>query len=150
MRTRAWKITAVAAAALLGLALSGCANSGAAAGEFPGNEPIEMVVHTSPGGGWDTVSRALADNLPDYLDGAKIEVINRTGGAGLEQFGYITATADGHRIGPLPFPGIVSAATANPEMIDLEKAQSLGSVSEDPYVGQRETNGTHIDWHHFG
>lgn len=136
MRTRASKVMAVAAAAVMGSLLAGCAESASsdAAGDFPGNDAIEMVAHTSPGGGWDTVSRALADYLPKYIDGAKMEVLNRTGGAGLEQYGYVTSTNDGHRIGPLPFPGIVSAKMANPDMIDVTKAQPLGSVAEDPYV----------------
>lgn len=136
MRKRTSRLLAASAAVLSVLAVAACGSTAGAgsAANYPGNDPIEMVVQVSPGGGWDTVSRALAQDLPKYLKGAKVEVLNRTGGSGLEQFGYVAQDADGHRLGPLPLPGIVSASISNPDIVDMSKVTTLGSVGEDPYV----------------
>lgn len=103
--------------------------------DFPSRN-MEMVVHVSPGGGWDTVSRAVADMLPAHLsDGsATMGVTNRTGGSGIQQYGHVVADDTGHRMGPLPLPGIAAAAAISPDAVDLAGARPLGSVGEEPYV----------------
>jgi tripartite-type tricarboxylate transporter receptor subunit TctC len=134
---RTWRL---ALAVLMTVPLAACASdSGEEAdtatgtGKFP-SKKMEMIVPVSPGGGWDTVSRAVADALPAHLPGAEpLTVLNNNNGLGVEQYRLVTADKSGHVLGPLTIPGIAASA-ASGQAVDLRKARPLGSVGEDPYV----------------
>jgi putative tricarboxylic transport membrane protein len=82
----AWKrrSTGVAVAlACLGL------NSGHALAFLPSG-PIEVVVHSAPGGGSDVFARALADIITqEKLLSQPLQIVNKTEGAGLEAMAYL-------------------------------------------------------------
>ena len=66
---------------LLILAIPGCKTDDSSSTNYP-SRPISYLVPWNPGGGTDTVSRALAAVLQDKL-GQSVNVINRTGGGGV-------------------------------------------------------------------
>lgn len=72
--------------------------TGAALAEYP-ERPITMIVPWSAGGGTDAVARALAAEMEKDL-GAPINVVNRTGGAGvIGHTEIVNARPDGYTIG---------------------------------------------------
>lgn len=86
------------------LALSGCANRGAAVAEsddYP-TKTINLVVPYQAGGASDLSARTLAAQMEEAL-GQPIVVENRTGGAGSVGLSYLSGRpADGYSIGYLP------------------------------------------------
>ena len=75
---------------------SSCTSPGRDA--FP-NRGLTLLVPWSPGGGTDTVSRALASALTDEL-GQSVTVINRSGGGGvIGHHAIASAAPDGYTIG---------------------------------------------------
>lgn len=84
----------VATLSLLTLALSiGTANA-----DYP-EKPIQLIVPWSAGGGTDAVARQLANGLEQEL-GQTVNVVNRTGGAGVVGHTAMTmADPDGYTLG---------------------------------------------------
>ena len=83
---------------LILLAFSGCQSGDQTPATYPAR-PISYFVPWNPGGGTDTVSRALAVALQQEL-GVSVNVINRTGGGGV--VGHLAlsqAKPDGYTIG---------------------------------------------------
>lgn len=85
---------------LIGLLLlaTGCKSADESPASYP-QRPISFFVPWNPGGGTDTVSRALAVALQKHLD-TPVNVINRTGGGGV--VGHLAlsqAKPDGYTIG---------------------------------------------------
>jgi len=78
---------------LLALLLSGfvVANAGTASAQgFQPSRPIELVVHTGPGGGADVLARALVVIIDkEKLAPVRIQVNNKTGGGGLTAMHYL-------------------------------------------------------------
>src|SRR5215213_9547693 len=63
-------------------AVCGFASATAAAQTFPA-KPIEMVIHTNPGGGQDVFGRLVADiTAREKLLPQPFTIVNRTGGSG--------------------------------------------------------------------
>lgn len=86
------------AAAFGAAAVSACARH---EGAFPSRE-IRLVVHASPGGISDSVSRYIARDLQEAF-GVPVICENRVGGAGLVAFSYVAAAKpDGYTIGYAP------------------------------------------------
>ena len=57
---------------------------------FKPSKPIEIVVHTGPGGGADVLARALAAIVDkEKLLPVRMQVTNRTGGSGAAAMGYL-------------------------------------------------------------
>lgn len=80
-------------AGLLSLALAGGAQA-----DYP-EKPIQLLVPWSAGGGTDAVARQLANGLEDEL-GQPVNVVNRTGGAGVVGHTAMTvAEPDGYTLG---------------------------------------------------
>jgi tripartite-type tricarboxylate transporter receptor subunit TctC len=75
----------------------GTAAAGAFAQDFP-QRPIRIVLGVAPGGGQDTVARAMAPRLSKALD-ANIVIDNRPGGSGAIGAELVRrAAADGHTL----------------------------------------------------
>ncbi len=91
----------IVSAALLfsaGLLISGCQPKDSSPASYP-TRPISYLVPWNPGGGTDTVSRALAAVLQKELD-TSVNVVNRTGGGGVVgHLAIAQARPDGYSIG---------------------------------------------------
>jgi tripartite-type tricarboxylate transporter receptor subunit TctC len=105
-------------AAVLGLAaMAACLASPARAQAFP-ERTLTLVIGFPPGGGGDTISRALADEMTRIL-GQKVVVENRPGAGGnLATTSVLNAAADGYT---LLFAGI-----------NLATAPALSAIRYDP------------------
>ncbi len=89
MKTKTLMLLGAAAAAMF---------AGPAFAEYP-ERPITMIVSWSAGGGTDAVARAIANQMEQAL-GVPINVVNRTGGAGvIGHTEMVNARPDGYTIG---------------------------------------------------
>jgi putative tricarboxylic transport membrane protein len=68
---------------------------------FQPKRPIEIVVHTGPGGGSDLFARAVAGMLrQENLLGQQLQIVNKPGGSGAVAMAYLaTKKGDPHTIG---------------------------------------------------
>ncbi|MEZ4699300.1 MAG: tripartite tricarboxylate transporter substrate binding protein [Rhodothermales bacterium] len=83
---------------LLIVFLSGCQPGGQRQDTYP-SRPISYLVPWNPGGGTDTVSRALAAVMQGGI-GASMNVVNRTGGGGVVgHLAIAQARPDGYTVG---------------------------------------------------
>lgn len=89
-----WKSAVVVMAA--GAALA----AGAQAAEWKPTKPIEVVVHTGPGGGADVLGREIATLMDkEKLAPVRLQVMNKTGGGGLTAMSYVVEKkGDDHTI----------------------------------------------------
>ena len=138
-RVRRW---ATAGAGLtLALSVTACGGnvgggSAAEAEQFPGDEPITILVGFDPGGSTDLIGRAVADGLSDEL-GVPVTVENRPGANGaLAAQELDSAEADGHTLmilnGSLAY--ITPLAVAEEEAINIEDYEFITGISLDDYV----------------
>lgn len=115
------------------VAAAALAASGSHAQGFP-SRPIELVVHTSPGGGTDVIARVVADILTrEKLVGQPVNVVNRPGGAGAIAYTYFK----GKRGDPHTIMTVASLTlliqTTRPEMgMGLEHFTPLAFLAQDP------------------
>ena len=72
-----------------------------AAGAFEPTKPVEIIVHSAPGGGSDLFARAIVEMLQkDNLYHQPMHVINKSGGSGAVAMSYIAGKkAETHTIG---------------------------------------------------
>ena len=73
---------------------------GPAAAEFKPTKPIEVVVHTGPGGGADVLGREIATLIDkEKLAPVRLQIVNKTGGGGLTAMAYVVEKkGDDHTI----------------------------------------------------
>lgn len=138
------------------LALAGCGDGGSTEGgaapddgtdtgtgeepaaEWEPTEDIEWIVPYSPGGGFDTYSRGLAQVMQEegFLpDGVNVVIRNVTPlPQGITEM--YTADPDGYTVGILPMPAAIAQEIENPEIArwETENFTVLGSVDENAYV----------------
>jgi putative tricarboxylic transport membrane protein len=83
------------------LAAAGIGAVPAAAQSFKPTRPIEIVVHTGPGGGADVMARALAAMFEqEKLLPVRVQVVNKTGGGGAVALAYLAEKkGEPHTIG---------------------------------------------------
>ncbi len=130
------------AAAGLGLLLA--AAPPAEAASYP-EKPIQLVVHTKPGGAVDIMARQLAQIASRYCD-EPLVVVNKPGGSGLLALAHVaSARPDGHTL--LAFPAaflapiqvrdlgfgleqfeLLALLTVSPEAILTSKTASLDTL----------------------
>jgi tripartite-type tricarboxylate transporter receptor subunit TctC len=116
------------------LGSGGSASSGTA--EFPGGDPVTILVGADPGGSTDLIARALAEPASDDL-GVPVVVENRPGANGaIAARELATAAPDGHRLmifnGSLAY--ITPLAVAPEEAVDMADYEIITGVSQDDYV----------------
>jgi tripartite-type tricarboxylate transporter receptor subunit TctC len=116
-------------------ALTGAAN----AADFYSDKMVTIVVGSDAGGSYDSYARLLAENMPRYIPGRpKFIVQNMPGAAGLKVANYVynvapkDGTVIGATFGATPTGTLLSQEGA---LYDPTKANWLGSVTTDPYVG---------------
>lgn len=137
-RTRA-VVTALAVA--LPLALTACGDKGSggsdSAGEWEPEKDIEWIVPYTPGGGFDTYSRGLAETMQTVAMPEGVNVVVRNNPP-LPQgiTSEFTAKPDGYTIGILPMPAAIAQQIQDPDLAkwETEKFTILGSVDENAYV----------------
>ena len=119
--------------ASMACALSVGASAGAL-GAYP-ERPITMIVAFVPGGGSDTLARAMVPYLERQLGGgAKIIVLNRPGAGGeIGNAALAAAAPDGYTV------GIINSAAFLPMAIETgaptlwPRLDLIGNVVDDPY-----------------
>jgi tripartite-type tricarboxylate transporter receptor subunit TctC len=109
------------------------------AAQFFAGKQIELVIGTTPGGGYDTYGRLVARHMGDYIPGKPTIIAKNMPGAGSNKAtGYIYAVApkDGTAIGAV-FPG----AIVEPLLGDKTKVQHdstkliyLGSANNEVFI----------------
>ncbi len=104
---------------------------------FKGKQ-IQIVVGSSPGGGYDTYARMLARHLGDHIPGNPSVVVQNMSGAGSNRAaGYIFSVApkDGTAIGAI-FPGAILQPLLGGPPVQHEPAKFvyLGNANSDVYV----------------
>ncbi len=67
-----------------------CALAAGQAGAYQPTRPVEVVVHTGPGGGSDLLARAVAAMIEkEHLLPVRMQVVNKTGGGGAVAAAYL-------------------------------------------------------------
>lgn len=100
---------------------------------FP-SKPIELVVHTAPGGGTDLIARLVADIMvKEKLVNQPVNVINRVGGGGAIAYTYIKSK----RGEPHTVMSVATLAMLNqvvrPELgLGLDNYTPLAFLAQDP------------------
>jgi tripartite-type tricarboxylate transporter receptor subunit TctC len=140
---RRTKTVAAALAVALPLALAACGGDGgggdsdASGGGWEPEKDIEWIVPYTPGGGFDTYSRGIAETMQEVAmpDGTNVVVRNNPP---LPQgiTAEYTADPDGYTIGILPMPAAIAQEIQDPDLAkwETEKFTVLGSVDENAYV----------------
>jgi tripartite-type tricarboxylate transporter receptor subunit TctC len=107
--------------------------------QFYRGRQVEIIVGSTPGGGYDTYARLLARHMTRHIPGnPTLEVQNMPGAGGNKATGYVYAVApqDGTVIGAV-FPGaILEPLLGDKTQIahDPAKLGYLGSANEDDYL----------------
>ena len=98
------------------------------------DQPINMIVAYAPGGGTDIVARNLVPFIEKYLgDGARINVVNRSGAGGDIGFSAIAAApADGYTIGFINTPPVITIPIERKPSWNTQSFDLLGNVVDDP------------------
>ena len=134
------RLFALSGVTLAGLALAACGNTGDssknasddAASKYP-ERPISMIVAYEAGGGTDVGARLLAPYLEEEL-GTTVNVVNKPGGGGWVGWNaLLSAKPDGHTIGFLNTPNLMSGYL-NPELgieRDIKDFSLIGNVVTD-------------------
>lgn len=115
------------------VAAAALAASGSLAQSFP-SRPIELVVHTSPGGGTDIIARVVAEILTrEKLVVQPVNVMNRPGGAGAIAYTYFKGKrGDPHTIMTVASMTLL-VQTTRPEMgMGLDHFTPLAFLAQDP------------------
>ncbi len=84
----------------IGVIAAGFCSVAAWAQEYKPSRPIELVVHSAPGGGSDVFARAVVEMVEkEKLLSQPIRVVNKTAAAGLEAMAYLAEKkGDDHTI----------------------------------------------------
>ncbi|MFD2091008.1 tripartite tricarboxylate transporter substrate binding protein [Blastococcus deserti] len=138
-RARRWATTGAGLALALSLAACGGnvgGGSEADSEEFPGGDPITILVGQDPGGSTDLIARALADEVSDDL-GVPVTVENKPGANGaLAAQELAGEEPDGHTLmvynGSLAY--ITPLAVGEGEAPDIADYEIVTGISRDDYV----------------
>jgi tripartite-type tricarboxylate transporter receptor subunit TctC len=111
-------------------------SGGSDAAEFPGGDPVTILVGADPGGSTDLIARALAEGASADL-GVPVVVENRPGANGALAAQELTGAApDGHQLmifnGSLAY--ITPLAVSPAEAVDMADFEIITGVSQDDYV----------------
>jgi len=145
-----WLSQWIVALTLLALAAYSLAGDNSADGlpeveGFP-QDPIRIVVYTSPGGLIDLTARRFAEVARKYHDDTSFVVINRPGGGGIVAFEHVLAApADGHNILAVTRSNVSKmVATGREDLIDRVDWHSY--IMDNPHVLITNTAEGFADW----
>ncbi|MGY5883583.1 Bug family tripartite tricarboxylate transporter substrate binding protein [Modestobacter lacusdianchii] len=136
---RRWTVTGLGLALTFSVAACGGnvgGGSDADAADFPGGDPITILVGQDPGGSTDLIARALADGATDEL-GVPVTVENRPGANGaLAAQELAGEDPDGHTLmiynGSLAY--ITPLAVPEDEAVSIDDYEIVTGISQDDYV----------------
>jgi putative tricarboxylic transport membrane protein len=125
-RTRT--IAAVAAVAMVA--------AGFAQADWKPTKPVEIIVHTGPGGGSDLLARALAQMLEkEKLVPVRMQVINKPGGNGAVAAAAIAEKKDDpHTIGLVTSVWIANALTTSEAQVTVHDLKPIAQLMLEPAV----------------
>ena len=106
--------------------------------QFYKGKQVQIVVGSSPGGGYDTYARLLARHLGDHIPGNPAVVVQNMSGAGSNRaagYVYSVAPKDGTVAGAI-FPGAILQPLLGGPPVQHEPAKFLylGNANSDVYV----------------
>jgi len=121
-------------AVALGLGAAMIIPAGGAAA-FP-ERPIQLMVGFPPGGNIDIAARLAAPFLERHLGGgAQVVVVNKPGANGVIMLNDLAAARpDGHTIGLMTFPGLVTAIHDSRPRYTTDSFSFLGMFTDEPYT----------------
>ena len=100
---------------------------------FP-SRPIELVVHTAPGGGTDLVARMVADIMTrEKLVSQPVTISNKPGGGGAIAYNYIKSKrGDPHVVMTVASMAMLSQAVRPELKLGLDNYTPLAFLAQDP------------------
>lgn len=122
-------ICAVTVAALAGF-------SGFAQAQWKPTKPVEVIVHTGPGGGNDLLARAIAQMLEkEKLLPVRMQVINKTGGNGAVAAAAVAEKkGDPHTLGLISTVWIANALTTAEAKVTVHDLTPVSLLMHEPAV----------------
>jgi putative tricarboxylic transport membrane protein len=122
------------ATALAACAALACA--AAAYAEWTPTKPVELVVHTGPGGGSDLLARAMANMIEkEKLTPQRIQVINKPGGNGAVAAAALAEKKDDpHTIGLITSVWIAGPLTSSEAKITVNDLKPIAQLMLEPAV----------------
>jgi putative tricarboxylic transport membrane protein len=129
MRHAKWVAWATVAAVLGGW-------SAIAAAQWKPTKPVEVVVHTGPGGGNDVLGRALAQMMEkEKLLPVRMQVINKPGGNGAVAASFLKEKeGDPHTIGLITSVWIATPLVSKEAKVTLKDLQPIARLMLEPAV----------------
>jgi len=113
------------------LAATGMVADVASAQDVYPTKPVEMVVPWPPGGGTDSVGRAIAEAARAFLPQPMV-VVNRPGASGTIGYSYVTTGApDGYRV-CLITPEVLLAPLMGIGKVTIDDFQPVVRLTDDP------------------
>jgi putative tricarboxylic transport membrane protein len=127
---RAFNVRAAASLAAFALA------AGFAQAEWKPTKPVEMIVHTGPGGGSDLLARAVATMLEkEKLVPVRLQVVNKPGGNGAVAAAAIADRKDDpHTLGFITSVWIANALTTSEAKITVHDLKPIAQLMLEPAV----------------
>ncbi|HEU4441351.1 MAG TPA: tripartite tricarboxylate transporter substrate-binding protein, partial [Burkholderiales bacterium] len=112
------------------------ASSTAFAQGFTPTRPIELVVHTGPGGGSDVLARAMANMLEkEKLLPVRAQVANKPGGGGVVAAAYLAEKkGETHTIGIFTGVWLTNPLTSNEAKVSLKDLTPIARLLLEPAV----------------
>lgn len=101
--------------------------------DWPNDQPINMIVGYSAGGGTDILARTLVPFLEKYIEGAQFVVVNRPGAGG--EYGFTetaNAASDGYTIGFMNAPAFITLPYERQTRYDFDSFAPVANVVTDP------------------
>ena len=123
----------VCAAGLLAVAMGA---AGFAVAEWKPTKPVEVIVHTGPGGGSDVLARAIATMMEkEKLVPVRMQVINKPGGNGAVAAAAIAEKKDDpHTIGLITSVWIAGPLTTSEAKITVHDLKPIAQLMLEPAV----------------
>ena len=128
-----YRARSIGAAAVAAFAM---AHTAVALGEWAPTKPVEVVVHTGPGGGSDLLARAVVTMMEkEKLVPVRMQVLNKPGGNGAVAAAAISEKKDDpHTIGFITSVWIAGPLTSSEAKITVHDLKPIAQLLLDPAV----------------
>lgn len=125
--------------------------SGFAQAEWKPTKPIELVVHTGPGGGSDVLARTIAVMLEkEKLLPVRVQVVNKTGGNAAVAAAYLAEKkGETHTLGLITSVWIATPLTSAEARVTLRDLTPVARLVFDPAVFAVRADSPYKTMHDF-